>query len=310
MQKEIMIAVDDSRHSKNAVDYAVNLYQAVKEVKFTVMHVQPTISQYLLDEAKSKPQAYAELEKVNRKNAEVARDLLDKYKTQMVSAGVAEDLVQLKSQPRMLGIAKDVLQASTTGRFDALILGRRGLSGLQDMFIGSVSANIVNNSVDTPVWLVDEKGPSHDIMVAVDGSENSFKAVDHLAFIIEGSTDLKISFFHVAPRLQDFCPVEFEDVDSEALEQIILQGDQHCVDQFYAHAQKKLHEAGVQESQISFAAKEGVFRVGKAVLEEYRQGKFGTLVVGRRGVNKKFFTGSVSRYLINQFSNGALWVVP
>ena len=310
MQKEILISVDDSRHSKIAVDYAVNIYQAVKEVKFILMHVQPTISQYLLDDAKSKPQAYAELEKVNRKNAEVARQLLDKYKNQMASAGVAEDHVQLKSQPRMLGVAKDILQASTTNRFDAVILGRRGLSGLQDMFIGSVSANIVNNTEDTPVWLVEEQGISEDIMVAVDGSENSFKAVDHLAFIIGGNTDLKISFFHVAPRLQDFCPVDFEDVDSEALEEIIAQGDQHCIDRFYAHAQKKLYEAGVQENQISFSGKEGVLRVGKAVLDEYRRGKFGTLVVGRRGVNKKFFTGSVSRYLINQFSNGALWVVP
>lgn len=114
----------------------------------------------------------------------------------------------------------------------------------------------------------------------------------------------------MAPRLQDFCPVDFEDTDSKALEEIIAQGDQHCIDQFCGHAQKKLNEAGIQENQISFASKEGALRVGKAVLDEYHQGKFGTLVVGRRGVNKKFFTGSVSRYLINQFSNGVLWVVP
>ena len=52
MQKEILIAVDDSRHSKIAVRYAVYIYQALKDVKFSVMHVQPTISQYLLEEAK------------------------------------------------------------------------------------------------------------------------------------------------------------------------------------------------------------------------------------------------------------------
>ena len=310
MQKEIMIGVDDSLHSKIAVDYAINLNQAVGDVKFTLMHVQSTISQYLLDEAKSKPQAYAELEKVNRKNAEAARRLLDRYKNQMVTAGTAEDHIELKTRPRMLGVAKDILQASTDGRFDALILGRRGLSGLQDMFIGSVSANIVNNSADTPVWLVDEQGPSQNIMLAVDGSESSFRAVDHLAFIIGGNTDLKLSFFHVAPRLRDFCPVDFEEIDSEALEDIILQGNRHCIDQFYAHAQKRLNEAGIQENQISFEASEGAFRVGKAVLDEYLRGKFGALVVGRRGVNKKFFTGSVSRFLINQFSKGALWVVP
>ena len=310
MQKEIMIAVDDSRHSKIAVRYAVGIYPALKDVKFTVLHVQPTISQYLLDEAKSKPHAYAELEKVNRKNAESAQLLLDKYKTQMVAAGVAEENVQLKTQPRLLGVAKDILEASMAGRFDALILGRRGLSGLQDIFIGSVSDNIVNNSMHTPVWLVDEEGASQDIMVAVDGSENSFKAVDHLAFIIGGNTDLKVSFFHVTPRLQDFCPVDFEENDSQALEEIIRQGDQQCIDQFFSHAQKRLNEAGIQQNQISFKANEGVFRVGKAVLDEYHRGNFGTLVVGRRGMNKKFFTGSVSRYLVNQFSAGALWVVP
>jgi nucleotide-binding universal stress UspA family protein len=310
MQKEIMIAVDDSRHSKIAVRYAAHLYPALKDVKFTVMHVQPTISQYLLDEAKSKPQAYAELEELNRKNAESAQLLLDKYKTQMVAAGVTEENLQLKTQPRLLGVAKDILEASMAGRFDALILGRRGLSGLQDMFIGSVSANIVDNSMDTPIWLVDEEGASQDIMVAVDGSENSFKAVDHLAFMIGGNTDLKISFFHVAPRLKDFCPVDFDESHSEALEEIIRQGDQQCIDQFFSHARKRLSEAGIQENQISFKTSEGVFRVGKAVLDEYHRGSFGTLVVGRRGMNKKFFTGSVSRYLVNKFSNGALWVVP
>jgi nucleotide-binding universal stress UspA family protein len=310
MQKEIMIAVDDSRHSKIAVRYATNLYPAIKDVKFTVMHVQPTISQYLLDEAKGKPQAYAKLEKLNRKNAESAQLLLDKYKTQMVAAGVTEENLQLKTQPRLLGVAKDILEASMAGRFDALILGRRGLSGLQDMFIGSVSANIVDNSMDTPIWLVDEEGASQDIMVAVDGSENSFKAVDHLTFIIGGNTDVKILFFHVSPRLRDFCPVDFDESHSEALEEIIRQGDQQCIDQFFSHARKRLSEAGIQENQISFKTSEGVFRVGKAVLDEYHRGSFGTLVVGRRGMNKKFFTGSVSRYLVNKFSNGALWVVP
>ena len=62
--------------------------------------------------------------------------------------------------------------------------------------------------------------------------------------------------------------------------------------------------------EINFKVSEGLFRVGKAVLDEFQQGNFGTLVVGRRGMNRKFFTGSTSRYLINGFTEGALWVVP
>lgn len=310
MQKEIMIAVDDSRHSNNAVQYAIGIHGLLKDVKFILMHVQPTISEYLLDEAKQSPKAFAELEKVNRKNADEARRILEKYGQQMTAAGVAESALELKTQPRMLGVAKDILEFSAAGHYDALILGRRGLSGLEEVFIGSVSANIVDNSKDTPIWLVDERGSSGDIMVAVDGSQNSLKAVDHLASIIGGNSDVRLSFFHVTPRLKDFCPVDFEETAAEALEEIIRKGDKACIDHFFSHAKKRLHEAEIQENQITFKVRESVLRVGKAVLDEYRQGNFGTLVVGRRGMNRKYFTGSVSRYLINQFSNGALWVVP
>ena len=310
MEKKIMIAVDDSRHSKNAVRYAAGIHEVLKDMSLTLMHVQPTISLYLLDEAKKSPKAYAELEKVNLVNTETANRLLEEYKEQMMALGIAESDIQLKTQPRMLGVAKDILEFSMTGHFDAIIMGRRGLSGLQDVFLGSVSANVVNHTINTPIWLVDEKGTSKDILVAVDGSENSLKAVDHLALMTAKNTDVKISFFHVTPKLKDFCPVDFEETQTEALEEIIRKGDKECIDQFFSHAKKRLNEAGIQESQINFKVSEGLFRVGKAVLDEYRQGNFGTLVVGSRGMNKKYFTGSVSRYLINEFSEGALWIVP
>ncbi len=314
MQKEIMIAIDDSIHSKTAVDYAIKIYQAVQDVKFKVIHIHPTISQYLMDEAKSNPQAYAELQKLTRRHAENSRKLFDKCKNHMVSAGIAEDCIDFKSQIRLRGIAKDILQASSAGLYDALIMGRRGLSGIQEKLVGSVTSSLVNSKVDTPVWLVDEKGPSLDILVAVDGSESSFKAVDHLAFIMSGNTDLKITLFHLAPRLQDFFPVDIEDedIDSEALEEFIQKGDKQRIDQFYVRVKKRFNEAGIRKEQLNFVAKKGtprVGKIGKALLDEYRKGKFGTLVVGRRGVSKKIFTGSVSTYLVNNFNAGALWVV-
>jgi hypothetical protein len=128
--------------------------------------------------------------------------------------------------------------------------------------------------------------------------------------MLAGNTNVNLSFFHVAPRLKDFCPIDFADTEFAELEAIIRQGDNACIERFFAHARKKLEDAGIRDSQIKINVKDGGFRVGKAVLEAYRQGKYGTLVIGRRGMDKKFFTGSVSRYLINQFSNGALWVVP
>jgi nucleotide-binding universal stress UspA family protein len=310
MEKKILIAVDDSRHSENALRYAAALRETVSDLKYLLFHVQPTISKYLLDEAKHKYSAYNELQKLIRKSNQAAQALLEKDKLLMISLGVPDADVQLLTLPRKFGVAKDILEHSTAMLYDAILVGRRGLSGLADIFLGSVSANVVDNSELIPVWLVDEKGPSKEIMIAVDGSESSLRAVDHLAFMIGGNTEVNLSFFHVAPRLKDYCPIDFEDVDSDELETIIRQGDQAYVDRFFAHARKKLGELGIRDTQVKIRVKEGGFRVGKSVLEACRQGKYGTLVIGRRGMDKKFFTGSVSRYLINQFSYGALWVVP
>lgn len=310
MEKKVLIAVDDSRHSENAVRYAAGIYETVEKMKIVLFHVEPTISQYLVDEAKTKPGAYAELQKLMRKSQQAARVLIEKDKALMVSSGVAETDIQVMSLPRTFGVAKDILEYGTALLYDAIIVGRRGLSGLGEVFVGSVSANIVDNSQLLPVWLVNEKTNSNGIMVAVDGSDSSLRAVDHMSFIFGGNPDVTISFFHVAPRLTDFCPIDFTETDTSAIEAVIKQGDKACIDRFYAHALKKLADAGIAEQQIRIEVSKGGFRVSKTILEAYRKGHFGTLIVGRRGTNKQFFTGSVSRYLINRFSEGALWVVP
>ncbi|WP_319521942.1 universal stress protein [uncultured Desulfosarcina sp.] len=310
MEKKVLVAVDDSRHSESAIRYAAGLHETVSPIKYVLFHVEPTISQYLLDEARTKPSARRELDRLMKKSHEAARALLEKDRSLMISLGVAEADVQSVSLPRKFGVAKDILEYGTALLYDAIIVGRRGISGLAETFVGSVSTNIVDNSQLLPIWLVDEKGPSRSVMAAVDGSASSLRAVDHLAFIFSGNPDVAISFFHIAPRLADFCPIDFSETETSSLEAVIQEGDKACIDRFYAHALKKLKEAGIEESQVHIDSRQGGFKVGKAVLDAFRKGKFGTLVVGRRGMDKKFFTGSVSRYLVNRFSNGSLWVVP
>lgn len=310
MGKKILVAVDGSRDSRFVVRYGAAVYQQVRNMTFTLYHAQAAISDYIVEEAKRNPRAKSELNRLLRKNDETAKQVLETQKQQLTDLGVPEAAIETATRPRQLGVAKDILEYGLAGAFDAIAVGRRGVSGLQAMVSGSVSANIVDNSEVVPVWIVDEEAPSNDIMVAVDGSESSLRAVDHLSFITGGNPGVKISFFHVMPRLQDVCPVDFQDVETQAIEEIVRHGDKVCIDRFFSRALKMLKEAGVQESQVEVASVEGAFRIGKTVMNAYQEGNFGTLVIGRRGMGKKFFTGSVSRQIINQFSKGALWVVP
>jgi nucleotide-binding universal stress UspA family protein len=310
MKKKVLIALDDSRHSNNAIQYAADLYQQLGGLSFELFHVQPMISQYLLDEAEKQPKARAELNKVLRKNREAAGQLVESATQHLVRLGVVASDVEDRTLPRTDAVEKEILEHGASGKVDAILMGRRGGNSLSRALTGSVSTGVVENSAFIPVWLVDEKTLGSNMMVAVDGSESALRAVDHLAFMAGGNLKFAITFFHVTPRLQDFCPVDFTEEAATGIEEAIFNSDRHCIDRFYGRARQILTEAGVAPERIATKEKRGALRTGKAILAEYRSGKYGTLVVGRRGMNRKSFTGSVSRQLINQFSDGALWVVP
>ncbi len=308
MVKKILLAVDDSIHSGHAVRYAVRMSSVVKNVTWTLFHVQPTISQFLLDEAKTDFKARAELQRVIRKNADHARSILKKYKARMLGMGIAEERIDAATQPKLIGLVKDILERGQKGLYDAIVVGRRGLSRVQKVFMGSVTAKLIEHSTVIPVWVVDGDVTSTRFIVAVDGSVSSLGAVDHLCFMVGENPKIKVTLFHVVPRLRDYCKIDFDEKKAD-IEQVIAQGDKRSIDHFYVHAQERFREAGIQEKQIDIKVTSRTVNVGKAIVDEAKKGNYGTVVIGRRGASKAFFMGSVSRYVIDRTRNRALWLV-
>jgi len=308
MEKKILVAVDDSRNAKQGIDYVVNLSSVVKNLSCTLFHVQPAISQFLTDEAKSDFKAQSALEKLKNKNDRASISMLERCKAMMCEAGIAEKCVELKSVPRKTGLAKDIIDYAQEKKYDAIVTGRRGLSLMQEVFMGSTTKKLVEHSKVIPLWIVDGKVKAGRILLAIDGSESSLRAVDHLSFIMEGNTGVKITLFHVIPGFRDYCPIDFDETDKD-MQYIISQGDKKCIESFFVHAFRKFSKAGISREQIEIR-EVSQRNIGKAVIEELGQGDYGTVVVGRRGQNSAFFMGSVSTYVLDRASDCALWLVP
>jgi hypothetical protein len=54
----------------------------------------------------------------------------------------------------------------------------------------------------------------------------------------------------------------------------------------------------------------GRSNTGRIILEAAQKDACGTLVIGRSGIDRAFFMGGVSRYIISKASKCALWIVP
>lgn len=310
MQKKILVAIDDSTPSRQALDYASRMRHLIPNLSFTLFQVQPTISLFLVDKAKRSVQAQAELNTIAARNAEASRGLLAKYREMLVRAGVAESAVELATLPRQQGLAKDILDYAQDGLFDAILVGRRGMSSVEQMFMGSVSAHLIQNSPVIPVWLVDGDVRSTLVLAAVDGSESALRAVDHMAYMLSGNPQARVRFFHVTPRLRDYCEIDFDSGSDGSLETRIVRGNKRCMDDFFAAALAKLREAGFREDLIETQTTATLTGVSETILKTARDGGFGTIVMGRRGLNKSFFGGKVSYHVSQKLSDAALWLVP
>ena len=308
MEKKILIVVNDNDVSKQLLDYTVNISSMIPQLYFTIMNVQPPISQFMTDEAKRDAKIYTQLHTVKRKNQKAAERILEACRDRLVRMGVPKDHIDLFTQPKKLGVARDILDKAENGLYDALLVGRRGLTKTQQIFMGSVSNKIVNNAVNVPVWIVDGEVTSMKILIAVDGSAASLRSVDHLSFMVGGNPKVEVTLFHVTPKLGDFCTINFDEDPAEGLEEIFLETEQRCIDNFYAQAQKMLLGVGLTETQVKIKTKTTAWSVSKAIREEASVGGYGTVVIGRSGMNKSFFMGNTSSRVIQSLANCALWI--
>jgi nucleotide-binding universal stress UspA family protein len=170
MLRKILIAVDGSIHSKNALEYVASLFRQTAEVQFSILNVQPIVSQYLLDEARTVPKAYNDLQRViNRQTAE-SNEMLESARGRFIRLGIESGRISVVSQVRLQGQAKDIIDYAHKHLYDAIVVGRRGLSRVQKAFMGSTSAKIMEHAASIPVWIVDGDVRGNNILAAVDAS--------------------------------------------------------------------------------------------------------------------------------------------
>jgi len=310
MQKKILLAVDNTGPSRRAMRYAIQMSSVIDNLHYVLFHIQPMISLFLQEEARKSATSRKQLDKVAKKNQEFAGKLLKKYREELENSGVAPDRIECITKMRKLGYAKDIIEFAQKEQYDAIVVGRRGISGIQKMYAGSVTTDILEQSQVIPVWLVDGEVSRQDILMAIDGSEASLRAVDHVSFILSNNPDAHLTLVHITSNARDYSAIDLTQEPDPELEAIVARGDKACIDQFYPHAVKKFQEAGISEDRVQIETIPGGRRIGKTILNFTRNGNYGTVIVGRRGIDKSFFMGSASRYMINKISDAALWVVP
>ena len=159
----------------------------------------------------------------------------------------------------------------------------------------------------------------HNVLIAVDGSRNSLRAVEYAGRVFAPNTEARLVLFHILPAISrmNLDKKEIKKIDARKAERPDLAGlywrleAEEKISKFFAEATDVLLRAGVNPEQIKskFGVKKG--EISEAILEEVDLGNYETLVLGRRGLSrvKEFIMGSISTKVVREARGCAVCVV-
>lgn len=131
MFNKIMVAIDQAEITNKLLDAAVEIAQN-KQTQVTLVHVS---QEYVSNGMTYVPENF--LEEILNEMEKAGLEQLQQAKSKLKSAGINPETVHLKGDPahEILNYARD------TGQ-QLIIIGSRGLRGIKEMMLGSVSHKV------------------------------------------------------------------------------------------------------------------------------------------------------------------------
>ncbi len=306
-KKNILVAVDGSMYSDYALHYVAKLFATDRELIITLITWLSASASIMPSLADPKNTLIPGEKKQGKE--ETAQCFLHKAKERLVANGTKEEQIQLRIEGSGQDIAAYIHQYAINNMPDALLLGRRGLKGITEMLMGSISATLFRKCHTIPLWINDGKVEHSDFFVPVDGSVNSLLAVDHLAHILHGRDDIRIYLFHCTAlfgKKINCSPQLFFTHWDEKWCNTYLCG-QDCL---FVGPKQLLLEANIPEANIVILPEKSDLEESHGIISQAKKHKCGTIVMGRRSAGMaKGLLGGVSDRTIKRVENLALWIV-
>ncbi len=308
MKKEILIAIDGSTYSNQSLDYLSTLFREEFDVHFH-LSTWITATASIMPSAADPRDSLIPSGSGQGKKEATARRTLQKGTERLERDGIPKDRIHTSINVSGYNIAAAIQRVAEKKLYDSIIVGRRGLGGISEMLMGSISTSLFRNCHEIPLWIIDGEVTSKRFLVPVDGSPNALLATDHLCHIFEQRTDIHICLFHCSTLFGKgtrYKPEHFyHNWDKDWC-------DTHLSDEkdLFNGSIQLLLAAGIPKKQIQISPESSGLEEAHGIIREAKEQDCGTIVMGRRGVGiKKGLWGGVSDRTIKHVQNLALWVV-
>lgn len=154
MGRKVLVAFDESDNAMRAVDFVcqhftsqhrITLFCVIADTTAYCNIGGPGLTPYFI----AQKDAFCDLEE---KKKAIIREAMEKARKKLMDAGFEDKNISLKTEIQKKGVARDIIEEAAD--YDIIVIGRRGLSGIQQFLMGSVSQKVLHGMGDTPIIMV------------------------------------------------------------------------------------------------------------------------------------------------------------
>lgn len=306
-QKKLLVLVDGSERSMQTVRYVAE-NKPFRDFKIVMFHVFSGVPDCYWDMERTNinQDALNQLKTWENSQRKFLEDFARRARYCLLNEGFQDDAIEFVMHPRQAGVTRDILKEVERGNYTAAVMRRRGVGALEGLIVGSVAGKLFSQLKTCPLIIAGQVPTNQKLLLAIDGSPSSIKAVD---FVAEhaGGPHYSVGLVHVvrgygglAPEEPDFMmPGEYVELEH------------NTIMQFFSETRNKLVKAGFEDSRIDEKIITGAFSRAAAIVQEAESGGYGTIVAGRRGLSKvqEFFMGRVSSKIIHVGAKFSVWLI-
>lgn len=148
INRNIMIAVDESENAQRAVMYVARLLGGIRGFKVTILHViREPEEDYFPTE--SDRQTWYDEYRIT------VGEMLGRYSNMLIDAGFNPEDISTRSTVRYCpSMAECILTETDNREYSTLVVGRKGITHKEEFLFGSISGKIIRTAKNCTVWVV------------------------------------------------------------------------------------------------------------------------------------------------------------
>ncbi|MDI6864836.1 universal stress protein [Thermodesulfovibrio yellowstonii] len=291
--EKVLLPVDKSENSQRAIKFAGALLSGVDSSEVTLLYVMT--GGYLSERMKNidfRAELVKETQtfkKIREKHIEEnIIPFLTEYENNLKKSGFKGTLSKLVEEGEA---GNKIIEVATREKFQTVIMARRGMSEWKGYILGSVSSKVIHGLLNQNIYIVGQKiteNPLSHILLPVDGSEYSMKAVQHAACLAKQVKVIqKITILRVI-NVSLYLERVRQGIDPEAEAEETL-----------SKAKKILTDEGVENGLIEPKSVVGFPK--DEIIKEVQEFGYNLIIMGRKGRSaiKDIVLGGVSSSVLN-----------